>query len=155
MPHGLPGTLTEQEQAYYLQGTFFNTAVVQMSEAMAHLLLAIAAAPGLQQELRKAAQASPEDTELLDRVIDETLRVYPLFGVAHRITSADIALGEVAIPAGLGAAVQLSGVPPHRRTGRGRVRPGPVAARASRAPAPHPVRRHREPAVSGPRHRRR
>jgi hypothetical protein len=37
---------------------------------------------------------------MLDRVIDETLRVYPLFGVAHRITSADIALGEVTIPTG-------------------------------------------------------
>jgi len=33
-------------------------------------------------------------------VIDETLRVYPLFGVAHRITSARIALGETVIPAG-------------------------------------------------------
>ncbi len=29
----------------------------------------------------------------LDRVIDETLRMYPLFGIAHRITSADIAAG--------------------------------------------------------------
>ena len=31
-----------EETAWYLQGAFFNTAVVQMSEAMAHLLLAIA-----------------------------------------------------------------------------------------------------------------
>ncbi|HEX4788099.1 MAG TPA: cytochrome P450, partial [Actinospica sp.] len=62
----------------------------------AHLLLALAARPELQRRLREA----PQDTDLLDRVIDETLRVYPLFGVAHRITSAEIALGEVAIPAG-------------------------------------------------------
>ncbi|HWG28487.1 cytochrome P450, partial [Actinospica sp.] len=96
VPNGLPEALTEQEQAFYLQGTYFNTAVVQMSEAMAHLLLAIAARPELQRRLRE----NPQDTDLLDRVIDETLRVYPLFGVAHRITSADIALGEVAIPAG-------------------------------------------------------
>jgi hypothetical protein len=96
VPNGLPEALTEQEQAFYLQGTYFNTAVVQMSEAMAHLLLAIAARPELQRRLRE----NPHDTELLDRVIDETLRVYPLFGVAHRITSADIALGEVSIPAG-------------------------------------------------------
>jgi len=96
VPHGLPNALTEQEQAYYLQGTYFNTAVVQMSEAMAHLLLAIAAEPGLQRRLREAAR----DTGLLDRVIDETLRAFPLFGVAHRITSADVALGEVVIPAG-------------------------------------------------------
>ncbi|HEX4790635.1 MAG TPA: cytochrome P450, partial [Actinospica sp.] len=45
VPNGLPEALTEQEQAFYLQGTYFNTAVVQMSEAMAHLLLAIAARP--------------------------------------------------------------------------------------------------------------
>lgn len=96
VPNGLPEALTEQEQAFYLQGTFFNTAVVQMSEAMAHLLLAIAARPELQRRLRE----NPRDTDLLDRVIDETLRVYPLFGVAHRITSADIALGEISIPAG-------------------------------------------------------
>ena len=99
VPFGLPAAFDEQEQAFYLQGTYFNTAVVQMSEAMAHLLLAIAARPELQQQLRKATQ-EPQDTDLLDRVIDETLRVYPLFGVAHRITSANIALGEVTIPMG-------------------------------------------------------
>jgi cytochrome P450 len=99
VPYGLPATLTEQEQAFYLQGTYFNTAVVQMSEAMAHLLLAIAARPDLQRQLRKEADHR-QHSALLDRVIDETLRVYPLFGVAHRITSAQIALGETVIPAG-------------------------------------------------------
>ncbi|WP_194926244.1 cytochrome P450 [Catenulispora pinisilvae] len=98
VPYGLPAALTEQEQAFYLQGTYFNTAVVQMSEGMAHLLLAIAARPELQRQLRDDPEK--QQAELLDRVIDETLRVYPLFGVAHRITSAQIALGETAIPAG-------------------------------------------------------
>lgn len=101
VPHGLPAALSEQEQAYYLQGTYFNTAVVQMSEAMAHLLLALAARPELQRSLRADAAADPaRQAAALDRVIEETLRVYPLFGVAHRITSADIALGEVSIPSG-------------------------------------------------------
>ena len=95
-PATLSDALTEQEQAYYLQGTYFNTAVVQMSEAMAHLLMVIATHPEIQQRLRD----KPEDTEYLDRVIDETLRVYPLFGVAHRITSREIALGDAAIPGG-------------------------------------------------------
>ncbi|MFL6115889.1 MAG: cytochrome P450 [Catenulispora sp.] len=99
VPHGLPATLSEQEQAYYLQGTYFNTAVVQMSEGMAHLLLALAARPELQRQLRAGAGEN-QQAELLDRVIDETLRVYPLFGVAHRITSARIALGETVLPAG-------------------------------------------------------
>ena len=109
VPHGLPAALTEEEQAFYLQGTYFNTAVVQMSEAMAHLLLAIAARPDLQRRLRDA-----KDDELLDRVIDETLRVYPLFGVAHRITSADIALGETSIPSG---SVLLFNYPAYQHSG--------------------------------------
>ena len=95
-PPELSDALTAQEQAYYLQGTYFNTAVVQMSEAMAHLLMVIAANPVIQQQLRD----NPQDTEHLDRVIDETLRVYPLFGVAHRITSREIALDGAVIPGG-------------------------------------------------------
>ncbi|MDI5965589.1 cytochrome P450 [Streptantibioticus silvisoli] len=96
-PAGLPDTLTEREQAYYLQGTFFNTAVVQMSEAMAHLLLVIAEHPGVRHRLTQ----DPPGTGYLDRVVEETLRVWPLFGIAHRVTSADIVLdGAAAIPAG-------------------------------------------------------
>ncbi len=86
VPVSLPGGLSTVEQAWYLQGTFFNTAVVQMSEAMAHLLLVLAAKP------------DPSD---VDGAIDETFRRYPLFGVAHRVTTADIALdGLPTIPAG-------------------------------------------------------
>jgi len=92
----LPASLTAREQGYYLQGTFFNTAVVQMSEAMAHVLLAIATHPEVQQRLR----AEPEDNAYLDRVIDEVLRLYPLFGVAHRITSGEIAVDGATLPAG-------------------------------------------------------
>jgi hypothetical protein len=93
VPHPLPQSLTPEEQAYYLQGTFFNTAVVQMSEAMAHLLMIIARDPGVQQRLVD----HPED---IDRVIDDGLREYPLFGVAHRISTADIELDHLTIPAG-------------------------------------------------------
>jgi hypothetical protein len=45
VPFEMPDLMTPAEQAWYLQGAFFNTAVVQMSEAMAHLLLAIAEHP--------------------------------------------------------------------------------------------------------------
>ncbi|QFY10940.1 cytochrome P450 [Nonomuraea phyllanthi] len=91
----LPDGLTPLEQAYYLQGAFFNTAVVQLSEAMAHLLMVLARHPAAQQEARTG------DDRHLDHVIDETLRLYPLFGIAHRITTAGIPLGEHAtIPAG-------------------------------------------------------
>ncbi|MBX7266622.1 cytochrome P450 [Micromonospora sp. Llam7] len=92
-PVTLPPPFSVQETAWYLQGAFFNTAVVQMSEAMAHVLLALATHPELQRGL--------DDDDALDRVIDETLRVHPLFGVAHRITSAPIVLPTgVSLPAG-------------------------------------------------------
>lgn len=88
-PVVLPPPFTEQETAWYLQGAFFNTAVVQMSEAMAHILLC-------------AAQFGITDLsdDGIDRLIDETLRVHPLFGIAHRITSAPIVAGDVTLPAG-------------------------------------------------------
>ena len=42
LPHTLPVRLSTEEQAFYLQGVFFNTAVVQMSEAMVHVLMVLA-----------------------------------------------------------------------------------------------------------------
>ncbi|MEU4238366.1 cytochrome P450 [Actinoplanes sp. NPDC026619] len=86
-PVVLPAEFTTEETAWYLQGAFFNTAVVQMSEAMAHILL--------------CAAEHPPDLDRLDDHIDETLRVHPLFGIAHRITSASIRIDDdVTLPAG-------------------------------------------------------
>ncbi|MEU7476635.1 cytochrome P450 [Lentzea sp. NPDC042327] len=91
--HPLPETLSETEQVHYLQGTYFNTAVVQMSEAMAHLLLALAQHP---EAARRA-----DDDRYFGHVLDETFRLYPLFGIAHRITTADVVLDEhTSFPAG-------------------------------------------------------
>lgn len=93
----LPSCLSADEQAWYVQGTFFNTAVVQMSEAMTHLLMAIAQHDSVRQRLG----ADPGDGRFLGHVIDETLRQYPLFGVAHRITSAEIDVDQAtSLPAG-------------------------------------------------------
>lgn len=90
----LPARLSPAEQVHYLQGTFFNTAVVQMSEAMAHLLLALAQHP------RVAARLAADDG-YFPHVLDETMRMYPLFGIAHRITTGEIALDErTTLPAG-------------------------------------------------------
>ena len=90
VPHELPDALeTLQDRAHYLQGTFFNTAVVQMSEAMAHLLLVLATHRDIQRRLAE----HPDDDRDLGNVMNETLRLYPLFGIAHRITSADIGPG--------------------------------------------------------------
>jgi hypothetical protein len=93
VPHELPATLDRREHALYLQGTFFNTAIVQSSEATAHLLMVLAA--------DEALQRAATDDGVLDRVFEETLRRYPLFGVAHRITTDNIALSRGAvIPSG-------------------------------------------------------
>ena len=90
----LPASLSPTEQVHYLQGTFFNTAVVQMSEAMAHLLLVLAQHPA-------AADRLARDPGWFGHVLDETMRLYPLFGIAHRITTGDIAVDEhTTIPAG-------------------------------------------------------
>lgn len=98
VPFELPGLMTQAEQAFYLQGAFFNTAVVQMSEALAHLLLALAQHPSVQDRLR----ASPHDGQYLSDVINEAMRVWPLFGIAHRITTADI---DVTPPIAAGSVV--------------------------------------------------
>ena len=98
VPFELPALLSPAEQAFYLQGAFFNTAVVQMSEAMAHLLLALAQHPGVQDRVR----ANPGDDEYLSDVINEAMRVWPLFGIAHRITTGDI---DVSPPIAAGSVV--------------------------------------------------
>src|SRR5499425_2568159 len=51
IPHTLPARLSIEEKAFYLQGVFFNTAVVQMSEAMVHLLMVLAQHPQVQAKL--------------------------------------------------------------------------------------------------------
>jgi hypothetical protein len=79
VPHDLPLLLDRRERAFYLQGTYFNTAVVQSSEATAHLMMVLAA-----DETRQ--RAAREDGAL-DEIFEETLRRFPLFGVAHRITT--------------------------------------------------------------------
>ncbi|MFD6683281.1 cytochrome P450 [Micromonospora parva] len=100
-PVVLPPPFTALETAWYLQGAFFNTAVVQMSEAMAHILLC-------------AGAVTDTSDGSLDRIIDETLRVYPLFGIAHRITSGPIAVGDHVLPTG---SVLLFNYLAYQRTG--------------------------------------
>ena len=87
--------LTALEQAHYLQGAFFNTGVVQMSEAMAHLTLVVAQHPACQARLR-----DNPNSQYLDDVINESLRLHPLFGIAHRITSETIQFKDKVIPKG-------------------------------------------------------
>jgi hypothetical protein len=97
LPVRLPAPFTDEDTAFYLQGAFFNTAVVQMAEGMAHVLLDLAQHPEVQEDLL----AHLDDDDRLDDVLDETLRVHPLFGIAHRITSGPIEVDDdVTLPAG-------------------------------------------------------
>ncbi len=53
------------------------------------------------QDVQARVANSLEDDRYLRNVIDETLRLYPLFGISHRITSAEIALDQgTTIPKG-------------------------------------------------------
>jgi hypothetical protein len=90
--HELPTALDRREKALYLQGTFFNTAVVQSSEATTHVLMMLAA---------DWTRHEAVDEKIVERAFDQALRRYPLFGIAHRVATADIPLSqEQVIPAG-------------------------------------------------------
>ena len=148
VPFALPGLLTPAEQAFYLQGAFFNTAVVQMSEAMAHLLLALAQHPGVQD----GCGPTPATASTCPTVINEAMRVWPLFGIAHRITTGDIDVSPP-IAAGSVRAVRLPRIPPRQRRRRGAVRPRTLGAGERPGDELHPVRGQREPSLPGPRGR--
>ena len=124
--------MTKEERALHIQGVFLTTGVVQMSEAMAHVCLALASFPEVRQKLeaeqrrnadkaakavsgeKKAAKAAKagekkaaktakaaDDEDLgpdrtyLDMTLKEVLRLYPLFGIAHRISNAPIEVASL------------------------------------------------------------
>lgn len=92
--------MTPQERALHVQGVFFHTGCVQMSEAMAHTALALAQHPEFADRL-----AHDTDGVEMDLFLTEVLRCWPLFGIAHRIASAPISIPgtsgkPVAIPEG-------------------------------------------------------
>ena len=95
-PHPFPIPLSPREQAHFLQGVFFTTGVTQMSDATAHLLMVLAQHPKLQQRLFE----HPDDKRFYNHIVSETLRKFPLFGIAHRITSEDIEVGDTEIKRG-------------------------------------------------------
>ena len=127
------GVLTPAEAALALQGVIFHTGTVQLSDALTHLMLGLAQyeAPGdgarepssgWDRVAAEAAAGSDAATAagvgagadagapgqcFLDRAMHEALRVWPLFGIAHRITDRPIAVegggpggGATTLPAG-------------------------------------------------------
>lgn len=79
-----------EELALYLQANFFRAGIGQMSEALAHILLAVAHQPALQH--RFSIEASP--AAYSQSLMKETFRLFPLFGISHRILRGDISLKD-------------------------------------------------------------
>jgi len=78
----------DEELALMLQGAFLNSGVVQSSEAMAHAVLAMAQHPHIAAEL---SQSAPE-AAYVSGFVSECLRLWPLFGIAHRILTEEVEL---------------------------------------------------------------
>eukprot|EP00658_Telonema_sp_P-2_P019388 TRINITY_DN17650_c0_g1_i5.p1 TRINITY_DN17650_c0_g1~~TRINITY_DN17650_c0_g1_i5.p1 ORF type:complete len:505 (+),score=165.69 TRINITY_DN17650_c0_g1_i5:95-1609(+) len=89
----------QEEWALFLQGVFFTTGVVQLAEGMAHLAVALAQHPQVTEKLRNQPAG---DSKYMGHVLAEALRVWPLFGIAHRITSDEIQVddSDTVLPAG-------------------------------------------------------
>jgi hypothetical protein len=80
--------LSIRTRAKHIQGVFFNTGMIQVSEFASHVLVAVAQHPDVEQALLD----HPDDNSYVERVLTETLRMYPLFGVTNRVTTEDIPL---------------------------------------------------------------
>ena len=99
------------------------------------------------------SSAEPEDHVYADQVIDESLRRYPLFGIAHRITTDEIVVAERRrCPRDRCSASTTRSSTPPASASRG-LRPRSVAEPGPARGEPHPVRGHGEPALSGTRSR--
>ncbi len=91
-----PPSFSLEDQVYFLQSTFFATGVIQMSDAMSHLLMVLAKNPSLQEKIRH-----PNTHREIDHAfINETFRLFPLFGIAHRIVLDDVIIDDKTIKKG-------------------------------------------------------
>ena len=124
----LPGGLSTRERALYLQGTFFNTAVVQMSEAMAHLLMVLAQHHDVQERAGRRARrrAPPRPRDRRDAAPVSAVRHRPPHHVrGHRGRRAHD-------PPRLRALLQLPRLPPNRLRRPGALRPERWESRSHR-----------------------
>lgn len=90
--------ISDEQIAKLIMGVFFHTGVIQVSEFVAHTIVALSQNANIQEKLKN----NLTDDELMQRVLNETLRLYPLFGITNRITEHDYHMsnGQV-IPEGM------------------------------------------------------
>jgi len=80
--------ISDEDIAVLLANAFFNTGVVQSSEAMTHASLALAHTP----EAEKRLSVPVVSPEYCQGFVNECFRLWPLFGITHRILTGDIKL---------------------------------------------------------------
>ncbi|MCB5306968.1 cytochrome P450 [Yersinia massiliensis] len=84
--------------AKLIMGVFFHTGVIQISEFVAHTIVALSQNVNFQVRLKE----NMNDNDLIKRILDETLRLYPLFGITNRIAEHEYHTSHgVIIPEGI------------------------------------------------------
>lgn len=78
-------SISNEQIAKLIMGVFFHTGVIQISEFVAHAVVALSQHEKIQEELKN----NLIDNELMLRIQNETLRLYPLFGITNRIAEQD------------------------------------------------------------------
>jgi hypothetical protein len=109
--------LTPEIKAKHLQGVFFQTGIIQITECVCHTLVEISKNP---QVAARMLESDALDGQYADDVVAESLRLFPLFGVNRRLAAKDIEVSpSLTIPAGVGVVVDFEA---HQRTGHPRPR---------------------------------
>lgn len=90
--------ISHEQISKLIMGVFFHTGVIQISEFVAHTIIALAQNEKVQNRLRN----NLSDDGYLRRVLEESLRLYPLFGITNRIAEKDFELkNRQIIPKGM------------------------------------------------------
>ncbi|EOZ9299993.1 cytochrome P450 [Klebsiella quasipneumoniae] len=75
-------TSDKEKISKVVMGVFFHTGVIQISEFVAHTIIALSQNQAIQTELKNRL----DDDVYLDCILKESLRLYPMFGITNRIT---------------------------------------------------------------------
>ncbi|MEY9947057.1 cytochrome P450 [Kitasatospora sp. GAS1066B] len=106
---GPDSTLDTTSRSKHLQGVFFNTGVIQLSEGVCHTVLEASRHPHVVERIVE------NDPRYLDHLLSEALRLYPLHATIQRLVTDDIPLSPaVTIPRGTQL---LFDIGRHQRTG--------------------------------------